>query len=277
MVKVSICCITFNHAPYIRQCLDGFLMQQSDFEFEILIHDDASTDGTIDIILEYQKKHPLIIKSIIQKENQFSKGQRGMNVKYNFPRAKGKYIAMCEGDDYWTDPFKIQKQVDFLEDNLEVYLSYHPVVYVDNKGNKIKNTQEENLRIYSAKEAVHLKMQPLSFLFRKIDFPIEYFQKGLLNGDVILITCLLNKGKAVNMGFIGGVYRRHEGGIHSSQNYLKQTINSVKTRKSILKLRGIHRNIKKELRKEIKRRRWKGIKYCLKKIDLRGLMQLLYS
>src|SRR5690554_4624359 len=114
---VSISCITYNHAPYIRQCLEGFLMQQCDFEYEILIHDDASTDGTSDIIREYQKKYPEIIKPIIQKENQWSQGVRGMMARFNFPRAKGKYIALCEGDDYWTDPLKLQKQVDFLEKN----------------------------------------------------------------------------------------------------------------------------------------------------------------
>ena len=98
---VSICCITYNHAPYIRQCLDGFMMQQTNFTFEVLIHDDASTDGTADIIREYESKYPDIIKPIYQTENQYSKGVK-VSATFNFPRAKGKYIAMCEGDDYWT-------------------------------------------------------------------------------------------------------------------------------------------------------------------------------
>lgn len=115
MIKVSICCITYNHAPFIRQCLDGFLMQQCNFGFEVLIHDDASTDGTQEIIKEYQKKYPDIIKPIFQIENQYSKGIRGMNLRFNFPRAQGKYIALCEGDDYWTDPLKLQKQVDYMQ------------------------------------------------------------------------------------------------------------------------------------------------------------------
>jgi glycosyltransferase involved in cell wall biosynthesis len=90
-------------------------MQKTSFDVEILIHDDASLDNTVDIIKLYQQKYPDIIKPIYQTENQYSKGQRGISLKYNFPRAKGKYIAMCEGDDYWTDPLKLQKQVDFLE------------------------------------------------------------------------------------------------------------------------------------------------------------------
>lgn len=116
---VSISCITYNHAPYIRECLHGFMMQKCDFDFEVLIHDDASTDGTQEIIREYQEKYPEIIKPILQKENQWSQGVRGINLKFNFSRAKGKYIALCEGDDYWTDPLKLQKQVDFLEKNEE--------------------------------------------------------------------------------------------------------------------------------------------------------------
>jgi len=119
---VSVSCITYNHEPYIRQCLDGFLMQQCDFEYEILIHDDASTDGTSEIIREYQEKYPEIIKPIIQTENQWSQGVRGIMAKFNFSRARGKYIALCEGDDYWTDPLKLQKQVDFLENNPEYSL-----------------------------------------------------------------------------------------------------------------------------------------------------------
>src|SRR5690554_4131282 len=128
---VSISCITYNHAPYIRQCLEGFLMQQCDFEYEILIHDDASTDGTSDIIREYQEKYPNIIKPIIQTENQWSQGVRGIMARFNFPRAKGKYIALCEGDDYWTDPLKLQKQVDFLEENENYSFCFHDAIILN--------------------------------------------------------------------------------------------------------------------------------------------------
>lgn len=113
-ILVSVSCITYNHALYIRQCLEGFVIQKTTFPFEILIHDDASTDGTADIIREYEKRYPHLFKPIYQIENQYSKGVR-ISATYNFSRAKGKYIAMCEGDDYWTDPLKLQKQVDFLE------------------------------------------------------------------------------------------------------------------------------------------------------------------
>lgn len=113
---VSISCITYNHAPFIRECLDGFLMQQTNFPFEILIHDDASTDGTKEIIEEYVDKYSDLIFPIYQTENQYTQGVRGMMARFNFPRAKGKYIALCEGDDYWTDPLKLQKQVNLMEE-----------------------------------------------------------------------------------------------------------------------------------------------------------------
>jgi len=105
-IVVSISCITYNHAPYIRQCLDGFVMQKTTFPFEILIHDDASTYGTPDIIREYEAKYPGLIKPIYQTENQHSKGVK-ISQTFNWPRARGKDIALCEGDDYWTDPYKL--------------------------------------------------------------------------------------------------------------------------------------------------------------------------
>ena len=121
---VSICCITYNHAPYIRSALDGFLMQETDFAYEILIHDDASTDGTADIIREYTARYPDIIKPILREENQYSKGISNISI-FNFPRARGEFIAMCEGDDYWTDPHKLRKQVDFLRARPDCSLCFH--------------------------------------------------------------------------------------------------------------------------------------------------------
>lgn len=113
---VSVCCQSYNQEPYIRQCLEGFIIQKTNFLFEVLIHDDASTDKTADIIREYEAKYPDIIKPIYQIENKYSKGISIFR-EFQYPKAKGKYIAICEGDDYWIDPLKLQNQVDFLEAN----------------------------------------------------------------------------------------------------------------------------------------------------------------
>jgi len=113
---VSIDCITYNHENFIRDAIEGFLMQKTTFPVEILIHDDASTDKTASIVREYEEKYPHLIKPIYQTENQYSK-RDGSIGRIQRGRARGKYHAICEGDDYWIDPLKLQKQVDFLESN----------------------------------------------------------------------------------------------------------------------------------------------------------------
>ena len=124
-VLVSICCITYNQKEYIRDALEGFMNQKTDFAYEVLIHDDASTDGTAQIIQEYADRYPQMIKPILQRENQYSKGLSNVSGTYNFPRVRGRYIAMCEGDDYWTDETKLQRQADFLENHPDCSLVFH--------------------------------------------------------------------------------------------------------------------------------------------------------
>lgn len=123
-IMVSIICNTYNHEKYIEEALLGFLSQETSFEYEILIHDDASTDRTPEIIREYEKKYPKLIKAIYQNENQYSKKVR-ITANIQFPRAQGKYIALCEGDDYWTDKSKLQRQYDLLEKNPDINICAH--------------------------------------------------------------------------------------------------------------------------------------------------------
>ena len=135
-VIVTIRCLVYNHEPYIRQCLEGFVMQKTNFPFEAIVHDDASTDGSAAIIKEYAEKYPDIIKPILEIENQYSKHDGSLR-RIMDSHTRGKYIAYCEGDDYWIDPLKLQKQVDFLERNPEYGLVHTYFNYVDVQGNII--------------------------------------------------------------------------------------------------------------------------------------------
>lgn len=148
---VSVCCITYNHAPYIQQCIKGFLIQKTNFSFEIIINDDCSTDGTTEILKQYADKYPNLIRLVLHDENQYSKGIRSILATFVYPLAKGKYIALCEGDDYWTDPLKLQKQIDMLEKNDSVSLVYTAFKTVDDKGNDLYRKSYEKFmkRSYS--------------------------------------------------------------------------------------------------------------------------------
>lgn len=153
-IKVSICCITYNQKEYISKAIDSFLAQKTNFKFEILIHDDCSTDGTIDILKEYEKKYPKLIKVIYEDENQYSKGVKVTTILYKY--CKGKYIALCEGDDYWCDKNKLQIQYDFMEKHPNCSLTVHACYLLDDVTNKRKRKRQPYFgsRVYSTKEII---------------------------------------------------------------------------------------------------------------------------
>ena len=132
-IKVSVLCTAYNHEKYIRKCLDGFLMQKTSFTFEVLINDDCSTDQTANYIREYEKQYPEIIHGFYQPMNLYSQ-KIGIVKTVLLPQAKGKYIAMCEGDDYWSDPLKLQKQFDAMEHHLECNICTHRVAMMNENG-----------------------------------------------------------------------------------------------------------------------------------------------
>lgn len=128
--KVSILCTAYNHEKYIADALEGFVTQQTDFPFEVLVSDDASTDRTADIIRDYASRYPDIIRPFLFAENQYGQG-KDIYKEYFYPNARGEYIAMCEGDDYWTDPQKLQLQVDWLDAHPEYTACVHNSVFLD--------------------------------------------------------------------------------------------------------------------------------------------------
>jgi glycosyltransferase involved in cell wall biosynthesis len=150
-ILVSICCVSFNHEKYLEQCLRSFCFQKTNFKFEVLIHDDASTDRSQEIIKEFQNEYPEIIKPICQTENQHSQGRLKIHTLFNYPRAKGKYIALCEADDFWTDEHKLAKQVKLLEENPDCVLSFHANSYLFPNNLKRKNKTYRPLKRVSNK------------------------------------------------------------------------------------------------------------------------------
>ncbi len=213
---VSICCLTYNHAPYIRECLDGFIMQQTSFPFEVLVHDDASTDGTQDIIREYEAKYPDIMKPIYQTENQYSKGVK-VSLTYNFSRAQGKYIALCEGDDYWTDPLKLQKQVDFLESHPECSLTYHACKNIFEDGLTGWICGEDVKEEYDAVGIFPYAFQTATTMFKKEVVDSDIYKKttaiNLLDGDMKLYLSASVVGKLMGVNEVCSVYRRNRSSI----------------------------------------------------------------
>lgn len=228
---VSISCITYNHENYIEDALIGFLIQETDFPFEVLIHDDASTDKTAKIIRKYEKKYPSIVKPIYQKENQHSKGIKPNRV-YNFPRAKGKYIALCEGDDYWIDPYKLQKQYDILENNPNYGLVHTNCKILYQDRNKLYDANELfgiiNRQIRSKSELFYLlltsqlRIRTATVLFRTEEFyKIKPNNFIFLMGDTPLWLDLSQQTNIYYLDRITAVYRVLRNSASRSENKKK--------------------------------------------------------
>ncbi|GAB2481149.1 MAG: glycosyltransferase [Cytophagales bacterium] len=225
---VSISCITYNHAPYLRQCFEGFLSQKVDFPFEIVLYDDASTDETVSIIKEYTEKYPSLFQVYLNQENQYSKGIRGMNMKFNLHRSRGKYIAFCEGDDFWTDPEKLQKQVDFLEKNPSYSICCTNYSEINSQGDILVENAWTGIKL--TPEITHLmvleKYKPkiLTSIFRKDaiigKIPDVFF--SAFNTDNFLCAIATENGPAAFLNFNSGCYRVHNQGIWSGKTEIHQ-------------------------------------------------------
>lgn len=252
---VSICCLVYNHEDYLREALDSFLMQQTNFAFEVIIHDDASTDSSPDIIKEYASKYPKIFNPLYQTENQKSKVKSGMNPRFNYPRARGKYIALCEGDDYWIDPLKLQKQVDFLEANDRFVISCHNSNVVDLNNSFVKIFNDKEIpeitdTSYILEETWYIPTASVVFRKSNLIFP-NWFSKAL-NGDYMTYLILTNDGGLVHYDKnIMSSYRKHIKGVSNIFNDSYVFNNSMLT---------INKNFNK-----FSNYRYKEI--CLKNID----------
>lgn len=207
---VSIICTTYNHELYIRQALEGFLAQKCNFSFEIVIHDDASTDRTADIIREYRDKYPSIFNTILQSKNQYSQGNDVADLLYN-QKSRGKYIALCEGDDYWIDPLKLQKQVDFLEANEEygmVYTKAQQYMNTSRVFSKIIGIKINSFeRLLMSNGIPTLTTVFRKAIFKKYDRDIQPSIRDWKMGDYPLWLYVLTKTKIHFIDQVTAIYR----------------------------------------------------------------------
>lgn len=219
---VSICCVTFNQSLYIEKCLDGFDLQLCNFDFEVLIFDDASTDDNQQRILRHaqDKKN---YRLFLQNENQWNKNKFGF-IDYLIPAANGKYIALCEGDDYWTDPYKLQKQVDFLEANPDYVLSFHKVKILQPNGDLIEDFITKVPENYETQETLARLgnyIHTPSVVFRNVlkEFPAELYLSPI--GDYFLYMLLSEHGKLKYLEEEMAVYREGVGIWSAKTEYFR--------------------------------------------------------
>lgn len=213
---VVIVCITYNHKEYIRDALEGFVNQKTKFSYVAIVHDDASTDGTNEIVQEYAEKYSNIIKPIYEIENQYSKrdGSMGKVVNGAIKATGSTYIALCEGDDYWLDSYKLQKQIDFLETHPDYSMCFHKILPLGEGVTLSDNTfAEVKTREYLPKDLLSKWIvQTSSFVLRQDVFMKTPKHKDFCIGDNVLLATCIDNGRIFGFEDTMGVYRRTENG-----------------------------------------------------------------
>lgn len=232
-IKVAIKCLVYNHEPYLRECLEGFVMQQTDFPFVAIVHDDASTDHSADIIREYAAKYPDIIHPIYETENQYSKKNGSLTKIMDTAIAAtgAPYIALCEGDDYWTDPHKLQKQVDFLDTHPEYVLCCHRYKILNQNDGTweqdyvasffTEGTNAEGFA-FTKKDNLHTWITKTMTLMYRRDVVMPDTKQFKYWRDVHFNYYMLKQRKGFCLPDVAAVYRRHSGGIFSPLSYIKK-------------------------------------------------------
>lgn len=238
-IMVSINCMAYNHEHYIADALEGFIKQKTNFKFEVLIHDDASTDRTAEIIRSYEEKYPEIIKPIYEKENQYSK-HNGTIRRLQSERIRGKYVALCEGDDYWIDENKLQRQVDFLENNPEYSLCIHSSINVNAETKQVLSEYKKSDEAVDITTADIILHEGEWMATNSMVFPAKYYinrPKEILDfpvGDYPLAMHLAFCGKVRCLPDVMSAYRVMSKNSWS-YNILSKNTEANKRRINILK------------------------------------------
>lgn len=218
---VTIRCSTYQHGAFIERAIQGFLIQRTNFPVQIIIHDDASTDGTAAIVRSYSERYPQLITSILQSKNQYSQGTKPMT--FIRPLIKGQYIALCEGDDYWTHPDKLQLQADYLDTHPEVVLVFHDVHSVNAEDQLVSESKINAERpkgqaqqLPSLVEICSAFIPNLSTLKRNIEIPRLSPEDKIRSGDIFIFAMLADHGEFHQVGGTMGCHRVHQAGVWSS-------------------------------------------------------------
>ena len=238
-ILVAIHCLVYNHEPYLRDCFEGFVMQKTNFRFVAIVHDDCSTDHSVDIIREYEAKYPDIFRPIYETENQDSKpdGSLGRIMNAAIDATGAKYMAMCEGDDYWTDPYKLQKQVDYMEAHPECSMCFHRVQILDELSHELQPDFLEDVP-YS-KDGLRLAqgnyIHFVSVMFRKNGSVDEKYAKvGRISmGDQILYHLYAEVGHFKKLPDIMGVYRVGNGQWSAASDAYRHLMSVISLSKTV--------------------------------------------
>lgn len=225
---VVIWSLVYNHKPYLRDFFQGILMQQTNFRFILIVHDDKSTDGSTDIICEYAEKYPDIIKPILESENQYSKKDGSIDrIMYEAISSSGaKYIAFCEGDDYWSDPLKLQMQVDFLQSHIDYGMCYSKVAKLLQNKNEIHGEFGGNAETYE--QLIKGNNVPTLTTMIRTDIYYEYYDlinpyvQHWLMMDYPLWLYIANKTHVKYLNVVTGIYRVINNSASHPVNYLSQ-------------------------------------------------------
>jgi len=240
---VTIFCLTYNHQDYICEALEGFLMQETDFPVEIFVHDDASQDDTQEILKEHQRRYPNLFSLALQKENQWSKGF-SKNFADHLFRQRGTFVALCEGDDYWTDPKKLQKQVSYLQNHPEVSLCC--TSYLKKKESVLEQLELNLSRVVTTQNwSFPYSLSTATAMFRLQDLMQSFPTKAPhYVKDIFLWRLLLQRGDAHVLLDCTAVYRIHPGGVFSLQSEFQQHLSNLRTAQSMLAHFGRQRDVR---------------------------------